>query len=717
MKICLINAPTGAEFTDPIEFNDRLVRRDSCSPQLGILSLAAVTGKLGYQTTVYDPNRAFFRFADEVGEAQLGRFAEVAAREIADAEADIYGFGSICSAYPLTMRLAQKVKSLRPGAIILIGGPQASVVAELTLSTFPFVDFILRGEAEESLPIFVEELLGRRRFDKVPGLVHRSVWGIQRNSDAPVIADLDAIPLPAYHLTQELRGAATASLELGRGCPFACTFCSTNDFFRRRFRLRSPHRVLDDMRTIEAEYGITDFELTHDMFTVDARRVRAFCRHMIESGKGYTWGCSARTDSVDRELIEMMAAAGCTGIFFGVETGSDRMQKIIDKHLNVERAHEIIDIAERAGVRSTVSLITGFPDEHWEDLRETVRVFMHSARTEGSSPQLNLLAPLANTPIHLKYKDQLVLEELCSDVSHQGRRQNPEDVELIRRYRDLFPNFYLVPTPDLDRRQLIELREFTLMAEFRFRWLFNAADQAATGILDLFVDWLEYRKCHVSLAIGPDLRHYYRTQESNRDFIAFLRSHLAGRDAKVKVFIDFYDRLACAPAPDESLIADAVEVEDSEPMNMADIAVRKYQSRVVELSADLEIAIEAVKQCREYEAGSGQRFYVVSQSETREHPGYEVSYRLAEVVKLCNGQRTIGRIMEDLRTLVPVTPEAARCAVYERLLERARSEELIAIYRTAAVAEESQPGDFSILPYSEISAAASLQNQRSVQVE
>jgi radical SAM superfamily enzyme YgiQ (UPF0313 family) len=717
VRICLINASTSTEFSDPIEYNDVVVRRDSCSPQLGILSLAAVTEKLGYETTVFDPNRAFFRFADAAGEDQLGRFVDESAHQIIAAGADVYGFSSICSSYPLTLRLARKVKSLRPGAIILIGGPQASVVAERTLSAFPFVDFILRGEAEESLPIFVEELLGRRRFDKVPGLVHRSVWGIQRNSDAPVIADLDAIPLPAYHLTQELRGASIASLELGRGCPFACTFCSTNDFFRRKFRLRSPQRVLDDMRAIEAEYGITDFELTHDMFTVDARRVRAFCRHMIESGKSYSWGCSARTDSVDQELIEMMAAAGCTGIFFGVETGSDRMQKIIDKHLNVERAHEIIDIAERAGVRSTVSLITGFPDEHWEDLRETVRVFMHSARTEGSSPQLNLLAPLANTPIHLKYKDQLVLEELCSDVSHQGRRQNPEDVELIRRYPDIFPNFYLLPTPDLDRSQLIELREFMLMAEFRFRWLFNAADQAATGMLDLFVDWLEYRKSHLSLAIGPDLRHYYRTQEFARDFIAFLRSHHAGGDAKVKVFIDFYDRLACAPDPDESPIADALEVEDSEPLNLADIAVRKYQSRVVELSADLEAAIEAVKGCREYDAESGQRFYLVAQLEDREHPGYEVSPYLAAVVKLCDGRRTIGQIMEDLRALIPVTPEAARRAVYERLLETARSEELIAIYRTASIAEESQPGAFSILPYSEISAAASLQNQRSVQVE
>ena len=717
MRICLVNAPTGTEFSDPSEYNDKVIRRESCLPQLGILSLAAVTEGLGYETTVYDPNRAFFHFADTVGETELGHFTEEAAHQIVGADADVYGFGSICSAYPLTIRLARFVKTLCPHATIVLGGPQATVVAESTLKAFPFVDFVLRGEAEETLPLFLEELIGSRRFEKVPGLAYRSVWGVQRNPDASIIMDLDALPLPAYHLTQELRGARSASLELGRGCPFACTFCSTNDFFRRKYRLRSPHRVLEDMCAIHAEYGITDFDLIHDMFTVDSKRVRAFCRQMIDFGKGYTWACSARTDCVDQELIELMAAAGCVGIFFGVETGSDRMQNIIDKHLDVRRAHEIIDIVERTGVRSTVSLITGFPEEHWEDLRETVRVFVHSARTPGSNPQINLLAPLANTPIHLKYKDEMTLDQLCSDMSHQGRRQNPEDVELIRKYPHIFPNFYLLPTPHHDRDMLIELREFMLMAKFRSRWLLVGADQAAGGILDLFVDWVAYRKSVFPAEVGPDVRHYYRTPEFHQDFVAFLRSHLAGHDARLKVLIDFYQRLAAAPAPDLARLLDAMPLHEGDLLSPADIPVRKYRSRVVELSADLEAVIDAVTQCREYEPRDGEHFYVVSQDETTEHPGFEVSNHLATVVRLCDGQRTVAEVMESLSEHISVTPASARNMAYECLLDKARSEGLIAIYRTASAAEDSQVGGVSMAPYNEMRAAASLQNQPSVQAE
>jgi len=717
LRICLIYAPTSGEFIDPVEFNSDLIRSETCSPQLGILGLAAITEKLGCVTTIYDPNRAFFRFADAEGEAQILEFAEFAARQIGAIDADVYGFGSICSAYPLTLRIAKRVKEIHPDSTILIGGPQASVVAEVTLKVFRFVDFVLRGEAEESLPIFVDELSHQRRFERVPGLVFRSILGVQRNGDAPIITNLDALPLPAYHLTGELRGARTAALELGRGCPFACTFCSTNDFFRRRFRLRSPQRVIEDMSVIDSEFGISDFDLFHDMFTVDAKRVRTFCHHMIDSGKGYTWACSARTDCVDQELIELMAAAGCRDIFFGVETGSSRMQKIIDKHLDPKRAHEIIDIVERAGIQSTISLITGFPEEQWDDLNETVQFFMHSARTFRSRPQLNLLAPLANTPVHLKYKGEMTLEPLCSDVSLQGRYQHPEDIELIKRFPDIFPNFYLLPTPALDRNLLVELREFLQMATLRFRWLLAAVDQVSTGFLDLFVAWTDHRKSVFPAVVGPDLRHYYRTSEFQNDFIAFLRGHRLGKGRKVKIFIDFYERLDATESPSECRVFEAIEPGVGEPMVLGDIAMRTHKSRVVELRGNLEAAIDSVRECRAYKARPSLHFYVVSQADTEQHPGYEVSNYIAKVVELCDGRRTIAEILERLRDVISVSPQSASVRVYEALIQKARSEGLIAIYRTVPAVEVSLVGGLAVVECSEIQAEASRLNRSSIQAD
>ena len=681
MQICLVNAPISAEFSDAAELQTEEVRRISSDPQLGILTLAAVLEANQCAPRIVDLNRSFFRYADNVGESRIDEYAGEAAREIASVDAAVYGFGSICSAYPLTLRIAKLVKAARPESAIVLGGPQASVVAEQTLAAFSFVDFVLRGESEQSLPIFLEELTGRRKFDRVPGLTHRSVWGVQRNPDAPLIGDLDALPAPAYHLTGELRGLHRASLELGRGCPFSCAFCSTNDFFRRKFRLRSPERVLEDMRAIEAEYGIRDFDLVHDMFTVDAKRVRAFCQTMIDSGEGYTWSCSARTDCVDEGLIELMAAAGCKGMFFGIETGSERMQKVIDKHLDTRRAHEIIDIAERAGVRSTVSLITGFPQETWDDLRQTVQMFMHSARTPQSKPQLNLLAPLANTPLHTAYKQEMSLDLLCSEMSHQGRKQNPEDMDLIRRYPDIFPNFYLLPTPHLDRALLMELREFSRLAEARFRWLLGAVDQVTGGVLDFFLEWIPERERLYPAMAGSDLRHYYRTPQFASDFTAFLRNHPAGDHSLVKVFLDFEDALSLALSPDRSLVANSVRLRAGQALEWSDIPIRIRRSRVVELPSALESAIEAVKAWREHQCERGTHYYVVAQNSEQDNAVFEVSVRVAKTVNACNGLRTMAQVVQHLSSEFPEIREDLRSHVFVSLVERCRAEGLVAIYR------------------------------------
>lgn len=717
MRVCLINAPTATEFSDPTELLSKHVRTETTQPQLGILSLGAVLEASGHSPRIVDLNREFFRYADAGGLEHIDGFVDAAAAQICDSGADVYGFGSICSGYPLTIRLAQRVKEARPNSVLLLGGPQASVVSEQTLRAFPFVDFVLRGEAERSLPLFLDELEGSRRFDRVPGLTRRSIWGIEKNPDAPVIADLDDLPSPAYHLTGELFQQDRASVELGRGCPFSCTFCSTNDFFRRKFRLRSPERVLEDMRRIESEYGIRDFELVHDMFTVDAKRVRAFCKTMVDSKAGYTWSCSARTDCVDEELIEYMAEAGCRGIFFGVETGSQRMQKIIDKHLDIERAHQIIDITERSGIRSTISLIMGFPEETLDDLRASVRMFMHSARTPRSGPQLNLLSPLANTPVHLRFKDRLTLDTLCSDISHQGRRQNRDDVSLIEKHPDVFPNFYLVPCEHLDRKFVLELREFMLMAEYRFRWLLGAVDQASAGILDVFENWLTRREeLHPGLS-GPDLRQYYRTPSFPLEFRDFLRTNACYGDPLVQCLTEFEDAASLAEPPQDMAQRGSRELNPGVSLEDTYVPVRTHRSRVVQLRFDLERAIEATQKDTQFEWTEGQFSYVVPQPEHGSKPILHVSHRVAMAARACNGSKNIRGVLDCLTAELSEIPQSWRAQFSEELLAKLWNCGLIAIFRAASDADESQVGGADICEYNSASALASRQNQSVIQAQ
>jgi|HubBroStandDraft_4_1064222.scaffolds.fasta_scaffold06418_5 hypothetical protein len=679
MSVCLITAPTAAEFGDDDEITSDVVRQVTLEPQLGILSLAAVLEVRGDSVLIVDLNRTYFQFADSGGMSELAEFAEAAARAIAGRDAGVYGFSSICSSYPLTIRIAKALKLILPDCTIVFGGPQASVVDLQTLAAFPFVDLILRGEAEESFPLLLDELAGGRRMDQVPGLTYRMEGQHRRNPNADVIRDLDSLPSPAYHLTGELQAASRAALEMGRGCPFACTFCSTNDFFRRNFRLRSPARILRDMRSLAEAYGLSDFDLIHDMFTVDRRRVVAFCDAMIDSGEQFTWACSARTDCVDEPLLELMARAGCVGIFFGIETGSARMQTIIDKRLDISRAKEIIDAAEKLGIGSTVSLITGFPEETREDLEQTVRMLMHSARCSHSDPQLNLLAPLPETPIHLKYKDQLTLETLCSDVSHQGAKQNKEDIELIRQHPEIFPSFYLVPAPNLDRIFLLELREFLLMGIEHFRWLLVALDQFTAHMVNFFSQWRQARlDLHTHLN-GFEIRRYYRTAIFRTDFLHFVRQHPVGTNPVVKAFLEYED--AMRVSSDKAGTPAGLPLLPGATLWWTDVPIKRTRTRVIELECDIEEIIDALKRRTEPAWAPGVYFYVTRETESGSESLEMVSDWVACAVRACDGTRSIEQVVKQLSHEIPFVEEDVRDYALVRLLEGVHADEFIEIYR------------------------------------
>ena len=123
-----------------------------------------------------------------------------AAGRLASLDADLFGFSTICNSYPITIQTAGHLKELRPSAVTLFGGPQASVVDLSTLRHFPFVDFILRGEADRSLPELATRLAGGLAPETVPGITYRRAGEARRNPDAPLPVELDELPLPAFHL-------------------------------------------------------------------------------------------------------------------------------------------------------------------------------------------------------------------------------------------------------------------------------------------------------------------------------------------------------------------------------------------------------------------------------------------------------------------------------------------------------------------------------------
>jgi radical SAM superfamily enzyme YgiQ (UPF0313 family) len=531
MKVCLISAPTANKFDQRAVGEIEAARIMGELAPVGILSLAAVLEAKGLQPEVVDLNRVYYSWLQGSNRAGTD-FCSFAGDYFAGRDFDFFGFSTVCSSYPLTLRIAAEVKSAHPQSTVVLGGPQASVVDVSTMRAYPSIDLVVRGEAEQTLPDLVDALAGNRPLAAIPGITFRRNEDkeIVRNPAAPLVADLDALPFPAFHLFPDVRFCRHFPLELGRGCPFSCTFCSTNDFFRRNFRLKSPAQMIADMRRVRQTYGVNSFELVHDMFTVDRKRVVAFCEVLLENNRKnpedeFIWGCSARTDCVDEELISLMSKAGCRGIFFGIETGSTRMQKIIDKGLELNDSAERVRSCDKFKINTAVSLMAGFPDETMNDLRDTAAFFVDSLRYDHADPQLSILAPLAGTPISTQHKDALVLNDDVADMSYRGWRQEIEDHAMIAAHPEIFSSFYSAPLPHLDREFLKELRDFLLSGMRVFRRLLLGLHQDSGNAVDVFQQWQEWRTRNGIHFSNGDRTIYYAQSQFPADFLRFVRLH------------------------------------------------------------------------------------------------------------------------------------------------------------------------------------------------
>ncbi len=662
MKICLISPPTLTEFNDRVVDETEAARLIFQHAPMGILSLAAVLGRQGVAVEVVDLNRVYHDYLNGGFKEEL-EFCDYAGRQLREITADVFGFSTICSSYPLTLRLARGVRRAHPDAFVILGGPQASVVAEPTLESFPFVDQIVRGEAEETLPRLLDALAGGgKHLELIAGITYRKQNQIIRNPNAPVIEDLDRLPLPAFHLCRIVKHSRYMPLEAGRGCPFACTFCSTNDFFRRRFRLKSPHVLVEQMKLLKHTYGISSFDLIHDMFTVDRRKVIEFCDAIQHSGEVFTWGCSARTDCIDDELIDLMAESGCNGIFFGIDSGSDRMQTLMHKRLNLSDAAARIKRANSRKISHTVSLIAGFPEETKEDLRASVNFIGDSLRHSHATIQLHLLAPLAETPITTEYKDRLIYDDIFSDISFQGWEQDPEEREMIGEYPGLFPNFYAVPTR-LDRQYLRELREFLLHGIDNAKWLIALLYRDRGDLLGVFDQWLGWSKVHRKQDGAVDTsRRYYSGDEFPKDLIRFVR-------------------FQCLPkAQFPHLLQTLLEVESAQlsfsgnsngskraPIVFTNLAVTPTiapKARVVRATADYGRVLRALKRKERFDSIPIEQVCLGLLKHDDKVKVVRLNDASYELLKLCDGARTINQIAAEFSTAKTLGVSPVKASVY-----------------------------------------------------
>jgi radical SAM superfamily enzyme YgiQ (UPF0313 family) len=441
MKIIFVNV---IEF-EPIFEAARGVsdKKSTGYPPIGLLTLAAILEAKGYEVEVIDFGNLILNRTIDLDE----NFPHHAAEYIKSKGGDIVGFSSRCDNYLFSLRIAEQFRHIAPSTPIVFGGPQATITDVASLENFSFITCILRHEAELSLPPLLEALAANQSLTKVPGLVYRSAGKVAKNPDPPLIKDLDEIPMPAFkHFP--IKTLTAMPIEVGRGCPFGCTFCVTNRYFNQRYRLKSADRIIDEVTLLQGQYGFKKFHFIHDMLTANRRLILQLCERIKERNIQIEWTCSARTDCVDRELLESMHAAGCRDMYFGIETGSQRLQKVVNKNLKLDSVYPVVDLCADLGISTVTSFITGFPEEKEEDVEATLRMLLELS-PKVSTVQLHLYSPTPGTPLNDKFSDRLTYTGYISDFGF-GSALSKTDEQMVVAHPDIFTNYFQVRPLHLD---------------------------------------------------------------------------------------------------------------------------------------------------------------------------------------------------------------------------------------------------------------------------
>ena len=386
------------------------------------------------------------------------------------------------------------------------------------------------------------------------------------------------------------------------------------------------------------------------MYNIDRKKVLAFCDAIQASGETFNFGCSARTDCVDDELLESMAQAGCTGIFFGIETGSQRLQQVINKKLDLAEALQRIEAADRNGIQTTVALIVGFPEETRDDLRDTVHFFIDTLRFDHAEPQCSLLAPLAATPVYEQHKHHLTFDHIYSDISHQSWRQDPIDAEMIQTYPDIFPNFYAIPTVALDRRYVKEVMDFVTYLSTWFRWLPVALLQDSGDLLFVFERWQKWRVERERRDTDEEIgwTPYYSHRRFHREFLEFVRTCYLPEMAKAQApLAALLLTEGVPPYPERTQI-----VQETNCLNEDTIPYQRDSLFMVDIEVDYHELIACLRNRGDLSGISKQDTSIVfTPRDEKEVDAWQLPPLSVALLRLCDGVKTVREIALELSAL------------------------------------------------------------------
>lgn len=387
MKVLLINPPRENEI---IGNNPSIIEEErGFNPPLGLLYIAGYLEKhTKYDISVID------------SQVEKLDYSTLESR-IKAVNPNVVGLTAMTMTLIDVMKTINRVKKIDKNIKVVLGGPHVHLFPNETIN-LKNVDYLVLGEGENAFKELLDRIDNKSKLREIPGLVFKDNGMIINTGVRPPIRDLDEIPFPARHLVPyekytsllSRRTIATTFFS-SRGCPFKCSFCD-RPHLGKAFRSRSARNVVDELQEC-TQMGIYEFLFYDDTFTVNKKRVIDICNEIVKRKMDIGWDIRARVDTINEEMLKHLKRAGCQGIHYGIEAGTQKILKILNKGITIEQAQHVFNLTRKYKIPILAYFMIGNPSETKDDIYLSFKVMK---ALNPDYVHMTILTPFPGTKIY-----------------------------------------------------------------------------------------------------------------------------------------------------------------------------------------------------------------------------------------------------------------------------------------------------------------------------
>ncbi len=386
------------------------------------------------------------------------------------------GISAMTTEYPMAVELASRLKEFGDGPVIILGGIHASTLPVESLAEAPAVDYVLVGEAENTLVDLIEAVKKGGELDHIPGLYQRDEDGKPFSASPKCdIVDVTSLPFPGWDFVPLVDAYPVVT---GRGCPYNCVFCGKN--LGRLVRLRPVEHIMEEINWLHSEFHPPLITFADETFGIKKKHAEELLLQLIEFHKktGVNFMAQTRVDHISKEIVDLMKKAGFSYVSFGVESGDPEVLARSGKAITLDQVEKAVKIVKEAGIDHRLFFILGLPGETRQTVRRTINF---AVKLNPSKLSVALIVPYPGTDIY-----QWALE------GKNGYRLLSKDFRQFDKY--------LGASLELDSISFAVLRKMQMQMYFEVylrNFRFGELAKLLYGKRSLFVSYLKNILAHI----------------------------------------------------------------------------------------------------------------------------------------------------------------------------------------------------------------------------